>query len=116
MHPGQVREVLRMHPEVGVEVGDHDPARIHAALAHEQPMQVAAAPRHRAALADDDPRLQRVEDVDELGEFVAELLAQGADVLDPARIGLASDDRADLALGRPFGRGQRPDRVAQLLQ
>ena len=67
-----------MHAKVGVEVGDHDPVRVHAALAHEQPMQVAAAPRHRAALADDDPRLERVEDVDELGEFVAELLAQGA--------------------------------------
>ena len=45
-----------------------------------------------------------------------ELLAQGRHVLDATRIGLARDDRDDLALGRPLRLRQGADRVAQLLE
>ena len=116
VHVGQVGEVLGMHAEVGVEVGDQDPGGVQAALAHQQPIQVAATPGHGARLADHDAGLERVEDVDEVGEGGAELLAQGADIGDPGVIGLAGDDRADLALGRPLGLGQCADRLAQLLE
>ena len=105
-----------MDAEVGIEVGDDDAARVHPPLAHEQPIQVLAAPCHGAALADDDARLERIEDVDEVREGVAELLAQDADVLDAALVGLPRDDRDDLALRRPARLGQRPHRVPQLLE
>jgi hypothetical protein len=69
-------------PIVGIQVGDKDAPWVHAPLSHQEPIQEAAAPGHGAALADHDPRLQWIQDVDEVGELVAELLAQDADVLD----------------------------------
>ena len=116
MHPGQVGEVLRVDAEVRVEVGDDDPMRVHPAVPNEEPIQVPATPRHRAALADDDAGLERIEDVDELPELVAELFAQRADVGDPILVRLPGNDRADLPFPWPARLGERADRGPQLLE
>ena len=54
--------------------------------------------------------------MDELGERATEFLAERLHVRDPLRIGLAGDDRADLAVGRPFGLRQGLHRVPQLVE
>jgi hypothetical protein len=73
----EIAEVRRMHAEVRVEIGDDDRLGVVPELA-ERPVQPAAAVRHGARLADDDARLERVEDVEEVPEPVAEDLAQTA--------------------------------------
>ena len=105
-----------MDPVVGVQVGDEDAPRIHALSANQLPVQVPAAPGHGAAFADHDPRLQGIEDMDELRERGAELALQGVHVAASLLVGLAGDDGADLPLHRPVGLCQRPDGAAQLVE
>ncbi len=105
-----------MDAVVGVQVGDEDARRVHPALAHEQPIQVATTERHGAALADHDPRLERVEDVEELAEGRPELVAQDRDVGPAGLILLASDDRNELPLAGPRRGRQGRDRLAQLVE
>ena len=112
--PRQVAEVLRMDPVVRVEVG-HDDLRRLEPQPHQLPVEPAAAVGHRRGLADDDPGLERIEDVEEVEEPVAEQLPQPGDVLAALRVRLAGDDRDHLPLARPVGLGQGADRLVQLL-
>ena len=105
-----VGEVLRVEPEVQVEIRDEgsggvEPELVALGLEHR------AAVGHRRGLAHDDAGQQRVLDVDERPKRSGELLAEAGHVLDAAGVGLAGDDRADaevlrVALRREGGDGR----------
>ena len=112
---GQVAEVLGMDPVVAVEVGHEDIGRVELE-ADQLAVQPAPAVGHRRALADHDPRLQRVEDVEEVEEPVAEQLTEPSHVLPSGVVGLAGDDRDHDPVAGVVGLGQGADRLVQLLE
>ena len=73
----------------------------------------AAAPVHGRRLADHDARLERVLDVVEAREPVAELLLQPGHVLPARLVRLAGDDADHLQLGRVVGLDDRLHRPLQ---
>ncbi len=109
-----VSEVLRVQTEIRVEVGHQRARRIESEL-------VARGLEHRSAichcrrLAHHDAGEQGVADVQEGAEPVAELVAQAGDVLDPAGVGFAGDDRADAQVLRVVLRNQGEDGCAENL-
>ena len=111
---GQVAEVLLVDAVVRVQVR-HDHLRGIEAQARQLPVQPPAAVRHRARLADDDARLERIEDVEEVPEPRPEDLAQLGDVLATLDVRLAGDDRDHPPVARVVGVGERLDRLVELL-
>ncbi len=109
---GHVGEVLRVDPEIRVQVGDDHVFRVEA-----HRLQLAAEDRaavgHRRRLADHDARQQRVFDVQEGTQPATELLLEPVDVLPTRPVALSGDDRHHLVFRRVVGFGDRPDRLAK---
>ena len=106
------REILAMDAVVGIEIGKEDLAQVVAFLGQDA-HHPAPAPVHGRRLADDDPRLERILDVIEAPELVAELLLEPSHV-DPTRlVRLAGDDPDHLLVGRVVG---VDDRLHRLLE
>src|SRR5207245_8874145 len=108
MMPADPPEVLGMDSVVGIEVGDQDLAEVEAFFC-EHPHHPPAAPVHSGALADDDPRVERVFDVIEAANSAPELLLEPGDILPTALFRLPSDDPDQLQLVRVIGVDDRLD-------
>ena len=109
----QVAEVLPVDTVVRVQIRDDHLVGIEAQPG-KLPVQPPSAIGHRARLANHDPRLERIEDVEEVAETRPEDLPQPDHVLAALEVGLAGDDRDHLEVARKVGLGQCLDGLVQL--